>query len=173
VRGSPADFGRPAASGRGRSCQGASPGGKDPDLGIGCGEAHRGGLATMMQLGGGELARAGRRSGGERRLGVHGAAVSSSRGRCGDGGARRWLEVALDGRVASTTEGGGRLGASMVACGGRWLSGWLGVAQRHTRAVWGWSALRAKECGDEGAEEHGKSRAVHVLNKMQMLLLST
>jgi hypothetical protein len=121
----------------GKSCQGASPGGKDPNLGIGSGEAHRGGLATMMQVGGGEPARAGRRSGGEHRLGVHGAAVSSGRGRCGDGGARRWLEVALDGRVASATEGGGRLGASMVACGGRWLSGWLGVAQRHTRAVWG------------------------------------
>jgi hypothetical protein len=62
----------------------------------------------MMQVGGGEPARAGRRSGGERRLGVHGAAVSSGRGRCG--------------------EGGGRLGASMVVCGGRWLNGWLGVA---------------------------------------------
>jgi hypothetical protein len=33
ARGSPADSGRPAASDRGRRCQGASPGGKDPDLG--------------------------------------------------------------------------------------------------------------------------------------------
>jgi hypothetical protein len=52
----------------------------------------------------------------------------------------------------------------------QWLA-WRGV-EAHEGGV-GWSALRAKECGDEGAEEHGESRAVHVLNKMQMLLLST
>jgi hypothetical protein len=33
ARGLQADSGRPAVSGRGRMCQGASPGGKDPDLG--------------------------------------------------------------------------------------------------------------------------------------------
>jgi hypothetical protein len=72
-----------------------------------------------------------------RRLGARGAAVSSGGGRYGDGGARRWSKVALDGRAASATEGGGRLGASMVACGRRWLSGRLGVVQRHMRAVRG------------------------------------
>jgi hypothetical protein len=63
--------------------------------------------------------------------------VSLGGGHCGDGGARQWAEVALDGKAASATEGGDRLAASTVSCGGRWLSGWLGVAQRHTRAVWG------------------------------------
>jgi hypothetical protein len=62
-------------------------------------------------------------------------AVSSSGGRCGDRGARRWPEVALDGKVALATEGGGRLGASTVACSGRWLSGRHGVVQRRMRAV--------------------------------------
>jgi hypothetical protein len=33
TRGSPAESGRPVASGRGRRCQGASPGGEGPDLG--------------------------------------------------------------------------------------------------------------------------------------------
>jgi hypothetical protein len=45
--------------------------------------------------------------------------------------------VALDGKVASANEGGGRLGASTVPCSGRWLNGRLGVAQRRMRAVHG------------------------------------
>jgi hypothetical protein len=105
--------------------------------GIGGGGAHRCGLTAMKQVGGGELATAGQRSGGEHWLGVHGAAVSSSGGRCGDRGARRWSEVALGGRAASAAEGGGRLSASMVSCGGQWLSNRLGVAQRRMRAVQG------------------------------------
>jgi hypothetical protein len=32
ARGSPAESGRPVASGRGRRCQGANPGGEGPDL---------------------------------------------------------------------------------------------------------------------------------------------
>jgi hypothetical protein len=62
---------------------------------------------------------AGRRRGGGRRLGVHGAAVSSIGGRCGDGGARRWPKVALDGIAASANEGRGRLCASMGPSGGQ------------------------------------------------------
>jgi hypothetical protein len=96
--------------------------------GIGGGGAHRGELVTVMQVSAGELVTAGQRSGGEHQLRVRGAAVSSGGDCCSDGGACRWPEVALDGRVASATEGGGRLGASTVACGGRWLSGRLGVA---------------------------------------------
>jgi hypothetical protein len=82
---------------------------------------------VVTQVDGGEPTTAGRRRGGERQLGVRGAAVSLGGGRCGDGGARRWPEVALDGRAASATEGGGQLGASTVSCGGRWLNGRLGV----------------------------------------------
>jgi hypothetical protein len=96
--------------------------------GIGGEGTHRDGLTTVMQVSGGESARAGRRRGGERWLGVRGAAVSLGGGRCGDGGAHQWPEVALNGRAASATEGGSRLGASMVACGERWLSDRLGVA---------------------------------------------
>jgi hypothetical protein len=99
-----------------------------PIWGIGGGGAHHGGLTAVKQISGGEPAMAGRRSSGERRLGVCGAAVSLGRGHYGDGGARRWPEVALDGKVASATEGGGRPGASTVSYGGRWLSGWLGMA---------------------------------------------
>jgi hypothetical protein len=95
---------------------------------IGSGGAHRGGLAAAKQVGGGEPATAGRRRGGGHPLGICGAAVSSGRGHRGDGGARRWPKVALDGEAASTNEGGDRLGASTVPCGGRWLSGRLGVA---------------------------------------------
>jgi hypothetical protein len=135
VRGLPVESSRPAASGRVRRCQGASPRGEGPDLGIGSGGAHRGRLAAVKQVASGEPAMAGQRRGGGRRLGVRGAAVSSGGGHCCDGGAHRWPEVALDGKAASTNEGGGRLGASTVPCGGRWLSGRLGVAQRHTRAV--------------------------------------
>jgi hypothetical protein len=91
----------------------------------------------VTQVGGGEPATTGRRSGGEHRLGVHGAAVSSGGGRCGDRGARRWLEVALDGKAASATEGGSWLVASTVPYGERWLSGRLGMAQRRPRAVRG------------------------------------
>jgi hypothetical protein len=67
---------------------------------IGNGGAHRGGLAAVKQVDGGEPATAGRRRDGGRRLRIHGAAVSSGGGHCGDGGARRWPEVALDGKAA-------------------------------------------------------------------------
>jgi hypothetical protein len=89
---------------------------------------------------------AGQRRGGGRRLRVHGAAVSSGGGCCGDRGAHRWPKVALDGKAASANEGGGRLGASTVPCGGRWLSDWHGVDQRRTRAV------RGGQCSTLGAE---------------------
>jgi hypothetical protein len=59
-----------------------------PIWSIGSGGAHHGGLMMMKQVGGGEPAMVGRRRGGGRRLRVHGAAVSSGGGRCGDGGAR-------------------------------------------------------------------------------------
>jgi hypothetical protein len=52
---------------------------------IGSGEAHRGGLTAVKQVGSGEPATAGRRRGGGHRLGVRGAAVSSGGARCGDG----------------------------------------------------------------------------------------
>jgi hypothetical protein len=44
--------------------------------------------------------------------------------------------VALNGKV-TLANGGGQLGASIVPCGGRWLSGRLGVAQRRMRVVRG------------------------------------
>jgi hypothetical protein len=108
-----------------------------PIWGIGDGGTHRGGLTAVTQVGGGEPATASRRRGGEHRLGVCGAAVSSGRGCCGDRGACRWSEVAFDGKAASTIVGGGWLRASTVSCDGRWLSGRLGVAQRRTRVVRG------------------------------------
>jgi hypothetical protein len=144
AHGSPAESGRPAASGRGRRCQGASPEVRVPIWGIGGGGAHRGGLAAVKQVISGEPTMAGRRRGGERRVRVRVAAVSSGEGRCGDGGARRWPKVALDGRAASTTEGGGRIGASTVGCGGRWLSSRLGMAQRRMRAVRGGRRLEQR-----------------------------
>jgi hypothetical protein len=91
--------------------------------GIGGGGAHRGGLAAAKQVDGGEPTTVGQRRGGEHRLGIRGAVVSSGGGRCGDEGARQWPEVALNGKAASITEGGNWLGASTVSCGGRWLRG--------------------------------------------------
>jgi hypothetical protein len=108
-----------------------------PIWGIGGKGAHRGGLTVVKQVGGGGPAMAGQRRGGGRRLGVRGVAVSSGGGLCGDGGACRWSEVALDGKAASASEGGSQLSASTVSCSGRWLSSRLGVAQRRTRAVHG------------------------------------
>jgi hypothetical protein len=105
--------------------------------GIGGRGAHRGGLTAVKQVGGGEPVMVGQRRGGGRRLEVHGAAVSSGGGRCGDGEARRWLEVALDGKAASATEGSSWLVALTVPYGGWWLSGRLGVARRRPRAVRG------------------------------------
>jgi hypothetical protein len=120
------------------------------------GGAQHGGLAVVMQVSGGEPAMAGWRSSGEHRLVVRRAAVSSGGGHCGDGGAHRWSEVALDRRAASATEGGSQLGASMVACGGRWLSGRLGVAQRHTRAVRG--GQRSEQRSAAMREQRGTTR---------------
>jgi hypothetical protein len=77
-------------------------------------------------------------------LGVRGVAVSSGGGHYGDGGARRWPEVALDGKAASANGGGGWLGASTVPCGGWWLSGRPGVAQRRTRVVRGGRRLEQR-----------------------------
>jgi hypothetical protein len=133
-----------------------------PIWGIGGGGAHRGGLTPAKQVGGGEPATVGRRRGGELRLRVHGAAVSSGEGRCGDGGARQWPEMTLDGKAASATEGGGRLGASMVSCNRRWISGQLGVAQRHTRMVRGgrrfsaWSTAMREQRQTARAERSGR-----------------
>jgi hypothetical protein len=100
-----------------------------------------------------EPATAGQRRGGGRRLRVRGAVVSSGGGCCGDGGAHRWPEVALDGKAALANEGGGRLGASTVPCGGRWLSDWHGVDQRRTRAVCG------GQCSTLGAEADGERQS--------------
>jgi hypothetical protein len=99
--------------------------------------AHHGRLAAVKQVDGGESATVDQRRAGGRRLRVRGSAVSSGGGRYGDGGARRWPEVTLDGKAASENEGGGQFGASTVPCGGQWLSGRLGVAQRGTKAVRG------------------------------------
>jgi hypothetical protein len=93
-----------------------------PIWGIDSGGAHRGGLTAARQVGGGEPAMAGRRRGGRHWIGVRGAAVSSGGGRYSDRGARRWPEVALDGKVALANEGGGRLGASTGPCKGQWIS---------------------------------------------------
>jgi hypothetical protein len=81
------------------------------------------------------------------------SAVSSGVGRCGDRAARRWPEVALDGKAASANEEGGWLSASIVPCGGQWLSGLLGMAQRHTRAV------RGGQCSVLGAEADGERQS--------------
>jgi hypothetical protein len=99
-----------------------------PIWGIGGRGAHCGGLTTEKQVGGGEPATVGQIKGGWHRLGVRRAAVSSGRGLYSDGGACQWPEVVLDGKAASTNEGGGRLGASKVPCGGQWLSSRLGMA---------------------------------------------
>jgi hypothetical protein len=99
----------------------------------------------VTQVDGGEPATAGGRSGGERRLEVRGAAVSSGGGHYGDGGARRWPEVALDGMVASATEGGGRLNAS-TDCLRQTVaqrSAWRGAEAHEGGARW--SALRCLE----------------------------
>jgi hypothetical protein len=161
ARGSLAESGRPAASGWVRRRQGASHGGEGPDLGIGSGGAHRGGLAMVKQVGGGEPATAGQRRCGGRRLRVRGAVVSLGGGCCCDGGARRWSKVVLYGRATSENEGGGQLGASTVLCSGRWLRGRLGVAQRRTRVVHGgqrfgtWSRGKRREVERRGMELGG------------------
>jgi hypothetical protein len=89
-----------------------------PIWGIGSGGAHRGGLVAATQVGGGELVTVGQRRGGEHRLGVRGATMSSGGGRCSGRGARRWSEVALNRKVTSTNEGDDRLDASTGPCGG-------------------------------------------------------
>jgi hypothetical protein len=118
ARGSPIESDRPAVSGRGRRCQGASPGGEGPDLGprrwrVSPWWAHSDEASRRWGTGDGRPEKRWRA-----RLGVHGAVVSSGGGLCSDRGARRWPEVALDGKAASANEGGGRLGASTVPCGG-------------------------------------------------------
>jgi hypothetical protein len=84
-------------SDRGRRCQGASPGGEGPDLVHRSRGAHHGRLAAVKQVDGGESATVDQRRAGGRQLRVRGSAVSSGGGRYGDGGARRWPEVTLDG----------------------------------------------------------------------------
>jgi hypothetical protein len=108
------------------------------------GGAHYGWHVVVKQVSGGEPATAGQRRGGGRQLGVCGATVSSGGGCYSDGGARRWSEVALDGKVASANEGGSRLGASTIPCCGCWLSDRLGVAQRRMRAVHGVQCLEQR-----------------------------
>jgi hypothetical protein len=108
ARDSSTESGRPAASGRGRRCQGASHEGGGPDLGH---RQRRGSpwWLAAKQVDGGEPATVGQRRGGGCQLGGRGAAVSSGGGRCGGGGARRWPEVAPDRKAASANEeGGGR-----------------------------------------------------------------
>jgi hypothetical protein len=63
------------------------------------------------------------------------------------------------GKVVSATEGGGRLDALTVSCSRWWLSGrWLRGARERCGVVSA-SALGAEECGDDGAEADGESRA--------------
>jgi hypothetical protein len=118
-----------------------------PIWGIGGGGAHHDGLTVVEQVGGEEPVTASRRRGGERRHRVRGVAVSSGGGRCVNRGARLWPEMALDEEVASTTEVGSRLGASMVTYCRRWLSGQLGVVQRRTREVRGGRCFGAWSSG--------------------------
>jgi hypothetical protein len=129
---------------------------------IGSRGAHCGGLAAAKPVSGGETTTAGRRSDGGHQLEVRAAVVSSGRGRYGDRGARQWPKVALDGKAASANEGDGRLGASMVPCGGQWLSGRLGMAQRRTRTVRGGqrSTLRAEAYGERQSGVGERSVAV-------------
>jgi hypothetical protein len=95
-----------------------------PIWGIGDGGAHRGELVAAKQVSGGEPVMAGRRRGGGRWLGVRGAAVSSSGGRCGGRRARWWPEEAGAGEVLTAEEGSRRrLRWSTWRCGGltcRW-----------------------------------------------------
>jgi hypothetical protein len=132
--------GRPAASGQGRRCQGARPGGESPDLGIADGGAHRGGLTVAKQIDGGEPATAGRRRGGERRLGVCGAAVSSGGGRCSDRGAHRWAEVVGRWSRQLKEAAGSMLRRFLAADGGSVDGG----SEVHESGA-GWSALRLLE----------------------------
>jgi hypothetical protein len=124
-----------------------------PIWGIGSGGAHRGGLAAAKQVDGGEPATTGQRRGGGRRLRVRGAAVSSSRGHCSDGGARRWPQVALDGKAAfAGEEECSQLSALMIPYGGRRLSvvaslTWLRGARGRCSVV-SLSALGAEERGE-------------------------
>jgi hypothetical protein len=128
-----------------------------PIWGIGGGGAHRGGLIAAKQIGGGELATAGQRRGGERRLRVCGAAVSSGGGRCGDGGARRWR---LTGRWSPQPKeaAGSVLRRFLTADGGSTVGlAWLRGARERCGVV-GTLTLGAEECGDEGAEADGESK---------------
>jgi hypothetical protein len=95
--------------------------------------------------------------------------VSSGGGHCGDGGARRWLEVTLEGKVALANEGGGQVGASMVPCGGQWLTGQLEVAHRRGGQC---SALGA-EANSERQTRVGKHLAAIVGRGENGLLLRT
>jgi hypothetical protein len=111
---------------------------RTPIWGIGGGGAHHGGLAAAMQVGSGEPATAGRKRGGEHRLGVHGAAVSSGGGHCGDGGAHRWPEVALDGKAVA----GSVLRRFLAADGGS--AACSRGSEAHESGA-GWLALRRLE----------------------------
>jgi hypothetical protein len=95
----------------------------NPIWGIGSGGAHRGGLTEVKQVGGWEPVTTGWRRDGGCWLRVRGAAVCSGGGHCGDGGARRWPEVALNGKAASAGEvEGGWPDALMIPYGGRRLN---------------------------------------------------
>jgi hypothetical protein len=172
ARGSPAKSGRPAVSGRGGGARELALEVRVPTWCIGSRGAHRGGLAAAKQVSGGEPATASRRRGGGHWLGVHGSAVSSGGGHCSDGGARRWPEVALNGKVASANEGGGRLGASTGPCGGQWLNGRLGVAQRRMRVVHsGQRSVHGVEAdGERQSGVGGRSAAVAGRGENRLLL---
>jgi hypothetical protein len=123
--------------------------------------AHWGGLAVVKLVGGREPAMAGRRRGGECWLRVRRAAVSSGGCRCGDGGARRWSEVRSTGRQPRQPKeaAGSVLRRFLAADGGSAASlAWLGGTRERCGVV-GASALGGEECGNEGAEMDGESRA--------------
>jgi hypothetical protein len=131
-----------------------------PIWGIGGGGAHRSGLAAAKQVGGGEPMMAGRRSGGGRRLGVHGAAVSSGKGHCSDGehvNGWRWRSTGRRPRQVKEAANS-VLQRFLVADGGSVTSfAWL-RGSRERCVVVSTSALGAEERGDEGAEMDAKSR---------------
>jgi hypothetical protein len=124
--------------------------------GIGGRGAHCGGLTAATQVGGGEPAMIGWRSGGERWLGVRGAKVAMVMEE--HAGGRRWHS--MGGRPRQLKEAADLVLRRLLAADGGSAASlaW----RRGTRGRCGLvvaSTLGAKECGGEGAEDRGKSRA--------------
>jgi hypothetical protein len=124
--------------------------------GIGGGGAHCGGLTAATQVGGGEPAMIGWRSGGERWLGVCGAEVAMAMEEHAGG----WRWHSMGGRPRQLKEAADLVLRRLLAADGGSAASlaW----RRGTRGRCGLvvaSTLGAKECGGEGAEDHGKSRA--------------